>query len=131
VHGEIGASVEQRQLDFADENTLRADVGKPRRAGAIAGMLVGSGFTAAYIAGNRSDMIFGTDEPLMGPWCFGISAEGIGAVGCLLNLAVAIVVSRLTPPPSAQVQALVRSIRLPRGSHDPEARFDERAAEAS
>ncbi|MDH3283129.1 MAG: cation acetate symporter [Acidobacteriota bacterium] len=103
---------------------------RTNRQGAVAGMIVGLLFTAIYIAGNRSDKIFGTEEPLMGPWCFGISAEGIGAVGCLLNFVVALAVSHMTAPPSARVQALVDSIRLPRGAHEPEAHFDESDAQA-
>ncbi len=81
---------------------------RTNRAGAIAGMLVGIGFTAAYIIGNR---FFG-----MPAWCFGIGAQGIGAVGLAINLATTLVVSRLTAPPSAEVQELVESIRVPRGA---------------
>ena len=89
---------------------------RTNRAGAISGMVIGLLFTAAYIAGNRSDKIFGTPEPLMGPWCFGISAEGIGAIGCLLNFAVTLVVSRLTAPPPESVRRLVQSVRVPAGA---------------
>ena len=46
-------------------------------------------------------------------WLFGISPEGIGAVGALLNFIVAIGVSALTPAPPAQVRALVERIRVP------------------
>ena len=49
-------------------------------------------------------------------WWFGISPEGIGTLGMLLNFAVTIVVSRFTPAPPAEVQALVDSIRVPRGA---------------
>ena len=104
---------------------------RTNRAGAISGMVAGLLFTATYIVGNRSVQIFGTDEALMQPWCFGISAEGIGAVGCLLNFVVTIVVSRLTPPPPERVQRLVDAIRIPCGSHAPEAHFDESDAEAN
>lgn len=86
---------------------------RTNRSGAIAGMAVGLLFTAVYIAGNNSDKIFGTVEPLMGPWCFGISAEGIGAVGCMLNFVVTLVVSRLTAPPPESVRRLVESVRVP------------------
>lgn len=103
---------------------------RTNREGAIAGMTVGLLFTAIYILGNRSDKIFGTEEPLMSPWCFGISAEGIGAVGCLLNFVVTLIVSRLTAPPPDSVRRLVESIRVPMGSHEPEAHFDECDAEA-
>ena len=93
-------------------------------------MIVGLVFTAVYILGNRSMQIFGTAEPMMTPWCFGISAEGIGAVGCLLNFVTTITVSRLTPPPPSHVQRLVESVRVPFGAHEPEAHFDETDAEA-
>ncbi len=103
---------------------------RANRQGAIAGMLAGLLFTAVYIAGNRSDKIFGTEEPLIGPWLLGISAEGIGAVGCLVNFAVALVVSRLTAPPPDSVTALVDAIRDPRGALAPQAHFDETDARA-
>jgi cation/acetate symporter len=88
-------------------------------------MAVGLLFTAVYIAGNNSDKIFGTAEPLMGPWCLGISAEGIGAVGCMLNFVVTLLVSRLTAPPPESIRRLVESIRVPVGASEPEAQFDE------
>ena len=103
---------------------------RTNRSGAIAGMAVGLLFTAVYIAGNNSDKIFGTVEPLMGPWCFGISAEGIGAVGCMLNFVVTLVVSRLTAPPPESVRRLVESVRVPTGASEPEARLDESDAGA-
>lgn len=78
---------------------------RTNRAGAIAGMIVGIGFTACYIIGNR---FFG-----MQPFVFGISAQGIGTVGMLLNLVTTWGVSRLTPPPSQEIQELVESIRMP------------------
>ena len=49
-------------------------------------------------------------------WLFGVSPEGIGAVGAALNLSVALAVSALTPAPPEPVQALVRRIRVPSGS---------------
>jgi cation/acetate symporter len=103
---------------------------RTNRHGAIAGMIVGLGFTTIYIMGNLSDKVLGTPEPFMTPWCFGITAEGIGIVGCLLNFIVTFVVSRLTPPPPAKVQELVESLRIPRGVHAPVAHFDETDTEA-
>jgi cation/acetate symporter len=85
---------------------------RTNRQGAVAGMVTGILFTAVYIALNRSDKIFGTAEPLMEPW-FGISAEGIGIVGCVLNFAVTIVVSRRTAPPPPHVSELIDRVRLP------------------
>jgi cation/acetate symporter len=77
------------------------------RFGAISGMVVGLGFTAWYIIGNKF-----FEQPA---WLFGISAEGIGIVGMLLNLTTALIVSRLTPTPPEHTQELVDSIRHPKG----------------
>ena len=83
------------------------------RAGAISGMISGIGFTAGYIIYwqflNRADS---TPEN----WLWGISPQGIGMVGMCVNLIVATLVSRLTAPPSAGVQAMVEEIRVPKGS---------------
>ncbi len=73
--------------------------------GAIAGMLTGLIFTIIYIVGVK----FGD----MTPWFFGVSGEGIGTLGMVINFIVTIVVSRLTPAPSADIQALVEDLRTP------------------
>lgn len=73
--------------------------------GAIAGMLTGLIFTIIYITGVK----FGD----MTPWFFGVSGEGIGTLGMVINFIVTIVVSRLTPAPSADIQALVEDLRTP------------------
>jgi len=107
------------------------------RQGATAGMIVGILFTAVYIILCRSDRVLGFDEPLMTPWFLGsswmpngIRPEGVGAIGLALNFIVALTISRLTAPPPEDVQDLVESVRVPRGSHAPEAHFDETDAEA-
>ncbi|MEL7589480.1 MAG: sodium:solute symporter family protein [Prolixibacteraceae bacterium] len=83
------------------------------REGAMAGMIAGILFTAAYILYFTSQLGGpGTSE---GFW-FGISPEGIGALGMALNFMVSIVVSRYTPPVPAEIQELTESIRLPRGA---------------
>ena len=81
---------------------------RTNKEGAIAGMLVGLGFTGFYIIGNR---FFG-----MPAFFFEISAQGIGAVGMVFNLITACVVSRLTPPPPQEIQDMVESIRSPKGA---------------
>lgn len=87
---------------------------RTNREGAIAGILVGLIFTGFYILGTRADKILpGVDEPFFGPWFFGISAQGIGAVGMVLNFVVTLVVSRLTPPPPPEVQEMVENVRIP------------------
>ena len=78
--------------------------------GAIAGMAVGLIFTASYIIYFK----FGGGTPEQ--YWFGISPEGIGTLGMLLNFVVSIVVSRMTPPPPVSVQEIVEDIRIPRGA---------------
>ncbi|WP_071190268.1 sodium:solute symporter family protein [Trichormus sp. NMC-1] len=73
--------------------------------GAIAGMLTGLIFTIIYIVGVKFTG--------MTPWFFGVSAEGIGTLGMIINFIVTLVVSRFTPPPSAEIQALVEDLRTP------------------
>lgn len=80
------------------------------REGAIAGMIVGLGFTAIYIAGFK---VFGWTSTAE-HWLFGISPEGIGSVGMVLNLIVSVTVCLLTPPPPPNVQEMVERIRAPR-----------------
>jgi cation/acetate symporter len=83
--------------------------------GAIAGMLVGLGFASVMIGLMRAPQLFGAAQPVIKDF-FGISAEGIGIVGMVLNLVTALVVSRLTPPPPMHIQEIVDSIRIPRGA---------------
>lgn len=83
--------------------------------GAIAGMLVGLGFTSVMIGLMRAPQLFGAAQPVIKDF-LGISAEGIGIVGMVLNLVTALVVSRLTQPPPTHIQEIVDSIRIPRGA---------------
>ena len=80
--------------------------------GAIAGMLVGLGFTLVMILLMKSNAIFGTPTPIVTDF-FGISAEGIGTIGMILNFTVALIVSRVTAPPPQEIQDLVESVRIP------------------
>ncbi len=83
------------------------------REGAILGMIAGISLTGLYILYFKSvNPAASTPEN----WWFGISPEGIGTVGMLVNFAVAWTVSRLTPPPPEDVQAMVDRIRVPKGS---------------
>ncbi|WP_375751734.1 sodium:solute symporter family protein [Vibrio sp. HN007] len=86
---------------------------KMNKEGAIAGMLSGIAFTAAYIiyfkfvnpAANTPDN-----------WWFGISPEGIGTLGMCVNFTVSIVVNKFTAEVPEDVQDMVESIRYPKGS---------------
>ncbi len=86
------------------------------REGAIAGMLVGLVFTAGYIIYFKGVFIDPIGINTAEHWFLGISPEGIGAVGMVLNFLVATVVSRLSSPPPESVQALVEDIRIPAGA---------------
>ena len=84
--------------------------------GAIAGMIAGFLFTAFYI------IYFKTLNPAMDNadgWLLGISPEGIGTFGTLVNLLVAWGVSQFTPEPPEEVQRIVEDIRLPGGAVAP------------
>ena len=83
------------------------------KQGAISGMLAGITFTAAYIIYYK---FINPAANVPAKWLFGISPEGIGALGMAINFAVAFCVSAFTPPPPEHVQALVEDIRIPRGA---------------
>ena len=78
--------------------------------GAVTGMVCGIGFTTWYILEFK---YFGG---VSADWWWGISPEGIGTIGMLINFAVAIPIALLTAPPPAEVQAMVEDIRVPRAS---------------
>jgi len=78
--------------------------------GAIAGMIVGLVFTGAYIWYFK----YGGGTPDQ-HW-FGISPEGIGTLGMLINFTVSLVVSRFSPAPPEEVQTMIEDIRVPRGA---------------
>ena len=78
---------------------------------AISGMTAGTVFTAAYITFFK---LLRPDLDSADHWLLGISPEGIGMIGMLLNLAVMWGVSLVTRAPPADVQALVASLRYPK-----------------
>ena len=87
------------------------------RAGAISGMIVGLVFTMTYIILCTADKVlpFLFDAPILtaDQWLFGISPQGIGTLGMLLNFVVTWLVSWGTAPPPKEVVELVEGIRLP------------------
>ena len=82
------------------------------KEGAIAGILTGLIFTFGYIiyfvfmGGDKAD------------YFMGIAPTGIGTIGTILHLIVALVVSRMTPEPPQEIQDLVERIRIPSGAGD-------------
>tara|TARA_B100000809_G_scaffold69730_3_gene67105 strand:- start:6977 stop:8722 length:1746 start_codon:yes stop_codon:yes gene_type:complete len=86
------------------------------REGAIAGMLTGLLFTMGYIVYFKGIFIEPLAENIPANWLFGISPEGIGAVGMILNFTVSLVVSAATKKPPEGVRLMVQSIRVPRSN---------------
>ncbi|GBO89588.1 sodium:solute symporter family protein [Marinobacter salsuginis] len=87
--------------------------------GAIAGMLTGLAFTLVYIFVYKGWLFIpGTNNLADTPdnWVLGISPLSIGAVGAIVNFAVAFVVSNATEEPPVEIQELVESVRYPRGA---------------
>jgi cation/acetate symporter len=83
------------------------------KEGAISGMITGLVFTISYI------VYFKLLHPELNSadhWWFGISPEGIGSLGMLLNFLVCFAVSMATPPPPQHVQEMIQEIRIPRGA---------------
>ena len=81
------------------------------REGAISGMIVGLTFTFSYIVYFK---FVSPEASNAANWWFGISPEGIGTLGMILNFMVSLIVSQFTPPPPADVQNMVENIRVPR-----------------
>ena len=77
---------------------------------AISGMLTGLIFTFSYIVYFK---FISPETNSAAHWWLGISPEGIGSLGMILNFMVSFVVMRLTPPPPQEVQDLVQHIRVP------------------
>jgi cation/acetate symporter len=93
---------------------------KMNKEGAMAGMLAGLFITLFYVFAHKGlffikgtdylDMIGGANS------FFGITPEAFGAVGAMVNFAVAFLVDKVTKEPPAHIQAMVESVRIPRGS---------------
>ncbi len=87
--------------------------------GAICGMLAGLLTTLVYIFIYKgwffvagSNWLPNTPEA----WLLGIQPESFGAIGALINFTTAMLVSRLGSAPPVEVQAMVESLRIPRGA---------------
>ena len=95
---------------------------KMNREGVVAGMIVGLLFTMIYVLKFKLSGIAGFTwvEGVFGSnkkedWWWGISPEGIGFIGMLLNFALALVVNKFFPPAPLHVQEIVEDIRIPSG----------------
>ena len=89
------------------------------KEGAIAGMLAGLGSTLVYIFLYKGWLFLpGTNlfPDNAEYWLFGIQPQSFGTLGALINVAVALLVSRLTAPPPEHIQHMVEDIRVPKGA---------------
>ena len=86
---------------------------------AIAGMICGIGVTMLYVFQHKGIMFIpGTSflGSMEENWFFGISPNAFGAVGAIVNFAVAFIVCRFTGPAPLEIQALVDNFRVPKGA---------------
>ncbi|MDW5378534.1 sodium:solute symporter family protein [Halomonas sp. HP20-15] len=87
--------------------------------GAIAGMLSGLIFTLVYIFVYKGWFFIPGTNNLpddAANWVLGISPLSIGAVGAIINFAVAFLVANATEEPPQEIQDLVESVRYPKGA---------------
>jgi len=79
---------------------------RANKAGALAGMWIGFLTCVTYMVGSR---FYGLD-------IWGIKTISSGLFGIPLGFIVIYVVSRMTAPPSQELQDFVESVRIPRGA---------------
>ncbi|GHD53288.1 hypothetical protein GCM10008110_27010 [Marinobacter persicus] len=87
--------------------------------GAMAGMLSGLALTLVYIFVYKGWFFIPGTANLPDTaehWVMGISPLSIGAIGAVVNFAVAFAASRATAEPPQEIQELVESVRYPRGA---------------
>jgi cation/acetate symporter len=89
------------------------------KEGAIAGMVAGIGVTLLYVFQHKGIMFIASTAYLGDMpenWFLGIEPNAFGAVGALVNFAVAYGVSKVTAPPPEHIQHIVEDIRVPHGA---------------
>ena len=80
------------------------------KEGAVSGMLTGLIFTLGYIVYFK---FLNPEMNTSSNWLWGISPEGIGTIGMLINVFVSIMVSKFTSKPPSEIDDLIDSIRQP------------------
>ena len=80
------------------------------KEGAVSGMLIGLIFTLGYIVYFK---FLNPEMNTSSNWLMGISPEGIGTIGMLINVFVSIMVSKFTSKPPSEIDDLIDSIRQP------------------
>ena len=91
------------------------------KEGAIAGMLAGLGITMLYVFAHKGILFIKGTEFLglfggKANFFFGISPNAFGAIGAIVNFAVAFAVKNMTPPVPEDIAQMVEDVRIPRGS---------------
>ncbi len=92
---------------------------KMNKEGAIAGMIAGISVTLLYVFQHKGIMFIQSTSFLgdMSPnWFLTIEPNAFGAVGAVVNFAVAFAVAKVTAPPPEHIQHLVENIRIPQGA---------------
>ncbi|MDC9727523.1 MAG: cation acetate symporter [Candidatus Thioglobus sp.] len=92
---------------------------KMNKEGAIAGMLSGIGVTLLYVFQHKGIMFVQSTSFLgdMDPnWFLGIEPNAFGAIGALVNFAVAFIVMSRTAKIPANVEKMIENIRVPASS---------------
>ncbi|WP_340202477.1 VC_2705 family sodium/solute symporter [Ascidiimonas sp. W6] len=89
------------------------------KEGAISGMISGLGFTIYYIARFKLGWIGNLETNGPDHWWFGISPEGFGTLGMIVNFLVAIVISHFTARPPIEIQEMIENIRIPNDTGSP------------
>jgi len=88
---------------------------KMNKEGAISGMITGLLFTSIYIIYFK---FINPEANVSENWLFGISPEGIGTVGMLINFLTSFIVMKFTPSPPKDIRKMVEFIRYPRGAQE-------------
>jgi cation/acetate symporter len=96
---------------------------KMNKEGAMAGMLAGIGVTMLYVFAHKG-LFFIKGTSFLGVFggkanfFLGIEPNAFGAIGALVNFAVAYVVSKVTPECPEHIQHMVENVRTPRGAKE-------------
>ncbi|PLX74696.1 MAG: cation acetate symporter [Desulfuromonas sp.] len=93
------------------------------KQGAICGMIAGIGITMLYVFAHKG-LFFIKGTEFLGlfggkaNFFFGISPNAFGAIGAVVNFAVAFAVKNMTTPVPDDIAAMVEDVRIPRGSKE-------------
>ncbi len=91
------------------------------KEGAIAGMLAGLGITMLYVFAHKGILFIKGTEFLglfggKANFFLGIEPNAFGAIGAIVNFAVAFAVKNMTTPVPEHIAQMVEDVRVPRGA---------------